>query len=113
MRFNEFIKNVEKVIARYGSITFSEPDSDNGDAFGIIEKSNLDGVFIVAREHYIGDGDTALSHIKLHNNIVDAFDYIWKMNYFHEKLGSYKNYDFRFDKVEGLWVDNCYYVLKI
>ena len=112
MRFDEFIKNVEVVINECDGISFARPGWNNGASFGVIEKSNFDGIFIAAQEHFIGDGDTALSHIKLYKSIIEAFDYIWKMNCFRYELGSYKDYDFQFDKVNGLIVDNCYRVLK-
>lgn len=112
MKFNEFVKNVEQVINKYGSITFAQPGWDNGAAFGIIDKSNIDGILIAGVEHYLGDGDTAISNIKLVHNIKDAFKHIWDVNYFDDDYGSYKDYDYRFEMVEHLYVSNCYYVIR-
>lgn len=111
MRFDEFILKVKEVIEYEGSIFFSYPDEDNGASFGVIEKSNLDGIFIVGMPHFIGDGDTALSNISLHKDIINAFNHIWDLNYFNENLGSCDNYNFRFDMVDKLIIKNCFYIL--
>lgn len=76
MGFDEFISKVEEHLKNNRKISFALSNWTNGSSFGTIEKSNLEGVFIVGEEHYIGDGDTAMSNITLYKNVLEAFDHI-------------------------------------
>lgn len=112
MGFDEFIGKVEEHLKNNWEISFALSNWTNGSSFGIIKKSNLEGVFIVGEEHYIGDGDTAMSKITLCKNVLEAFDYIWKINsWFTRDLKPYKDCIFIFNRVEGLTTRDCYHVL--
>lgn len=113
MKFDEFILKINEVIKREDMIYFSYPDEDNGASFGVIEQSNLNGIFIIGEPYFIGDGDFALTNISLHKNTIDAFKHIWDLNNFNERFGSCEEYNFRFDMVDGLTINNCFYILKI
>ena len=112
MTLNELIKNVETVIKRTGRITFSYPGCDNGNSFGIIQKSNMPGIFIAGKYYYIGDGDISIEKPEAVPTVEAAFRYIWRINHCDERYGSCDRYDFIFYKVSGLCVDNCFYILK-
>lgn len=112
MGFDEFISKVEEHLKNNWKISFALSNWTNGSSFGTIEKSNLEGVFIVGEEHFIGDGDVAMSDIYLCKDVLEAFEYIWENNsWLTDDLKPYRDCVFKFDRVEGLTTKNCYHVL--